>query len=228
MAFVISVGILIAVVAKYGLRDADRPRDPAAAQPHTGTQHFGSEHPEHEGGKPSPLQVFASAKVGDWLAYRVVTESSLAPTITATGIESVTAANDTMVTRSFNGRVDATGEVRRDRQDERPRKDLTLDQLTGNDVGGWTIYEVAIADDTHEVGGRTFKCKKISYSSRDPLIPNKRTHTDLWISSEVPVGGLVEERELQDMPEASFVITKQVIGFGTATSTTWGTKPDGL
>lgn len=224
----VSIALLIAVVAKYGLRDDDRPRDPEASHPHTGAEHFGADQPAHEGGTQSPLQVFADAKVGDWIAYRVTTESSLAPTVTATGIERITNVDATKVERAFSGRIDATGELHGKRYEDRPRNGLTLDQLTTNDVGGWTIYEVAVSDDVHEVGERRFPCKKISFSSRDPLFPKKRTRTDLWISSEVPAGGLVEEREVQELPEVRFVITKQLLGFGDASATSWGTKPEGL
>lgn len=224
----VSVALLIAVVAKYGLRDDDRPRDPEASHPHTGAEHFDEIRPAHEGGALSPLQVFADAKIGDWIAYRVITESSLAPTVTATGIERITSVDDVKVERTFSGRVDATGEVGSKRYEDRPRKGLTLDQLITNDVAGWTIYEVAVSDDVHEVGGRHFKCKKISFSSRDPLFSQKRTRTDLWISNEVPAGGLVEKREVQELPEVRFVITKQLLGFGSASTTSWGTKPEGL
>jgi hypothetical protein len=30
------------------------------------------------------------------------------------------------------------------------------------------------------------------------------------------------------MPSAHFVITQRLLGFGNASGTTWGTKPDGL
>lgn len=228
VAFVISVAILIGVIAKYGLRSPDRPRDPDGSQPHVGMEHFGSNKPAHEGGTLAPLQVFATAKVGDWLSYRVITESSIAPTITTTVIERISSVDDRNVTRSFAGRIDATGEVRSDRTESRPRNGLTLDQLIGNDIGGWTITELVVADDVHEVGGRSFPCKKISFASRDPLLPNKRTHTDLWISSEVPAGSLVEQREVQELRDMRFTITKQLIGFGDATTTRWGKKPEGL
>jgi hypothetical protein len=225
---VVSVALLIALVAKYGLRDDVPPRDPEASQPHTGAAHFDEIQPTHEGGTRSPLQVFSDAKVGDWIAYRVITESSIAPTVTATAIERITNVDATKVGRSFAGRIDATGEVGSKRYEDRPRQDLTLDQLAANDVAGWTIYEVAVSDDVHEVGGRQFKCKKISFSSRDPLTPKKRMRTDLWISDQVPAGGLVEEREVQELSDVRSVITKQLIGFGNASTTTWGTKPKGL
>jgi hypothetical protein len=256
VAAVVSIAVMVVVIVRYVTRDEPPPptlpataaaQGPAAdpvgtsplggtpgsgatkeAQPHAGMEHHTAEKPVHEGGQVAPLQVFANAHVGDWLAYRVTTESSLAPTFHATGIETITKVDDKTVARAFSGKVEETGEIKRQSYEARPRDGLTLDQLTTNDVGGWTIYEVAVSDDVHEVGGRKFKCKKISYASNDPLIAGKRTHTDLWISTEVPAGGLVEEHEVQDMPDMHFRITKQVIGFGDAKSTAWGTKPAGL
>lgn len=226
IAAFISVGVMAYVLFAYGLKDdSPPPTSRKTEQPHAGMAHFTTESPPHEGGKLSPIQVFENANVGDWLAYRVTTESSIAQTFHAIGIETISTADDKTVARAFSGRVEETGKVEQRQYEDRPRAGLTLDQLTTNDVGGWTIYEVAISDDVHEVGGRKFNCKKISYASNDPLIPNKRTHTDLWISTEVPVGGLVEEREIQDMPSVTFTITKEVIGFGDAKGTTWGEKP---
>src|SRR5262245_5558368 len=139
IAALISVAIMVVVFIRYGVRDeADVPKPTATQQPHVGTQHHTTDKPAHEGGKPAPLQTFANAKEGDWLAYRVTTESSLAPTITATGIERITNVTERTVARAFVGRIDATGEVRKDRSEDRPRQGLTIDQLTGNDIGGWT------------------------------------------------------------------------------------------
>ena len=241
----IAIGVMITVLVMYGMRDDAPPTTtplpagkpalapttsllPKTDDPHAGAEHHTAEAQKHEGGMPSPLQVFATAKLGDWTSYRVTTESSMAQTFTAIGIERITAADDKQVSRSFSGRVEQTGEVRNDRYEDRPRQGLTLDQLTTNDVGGWTIYKVVVTDDVREVGGRKFKCKKISYESNDPLLPKKRTHTDLWISDEVPNGGLVEEIEVQELPNLRFRLSKQVLGFGDAKSTAWGQKPDGL
>jgi len=230
IAAFISLGVMAFVLVKYGLRDDDPPPTSRnTGQPHQGMRHFTSESPAHEGGKPSPIQVYENAKVGEWRAYSVTTESSLAPTFHAIGIETITKVNDKTVSRGFSGRVEETGEVQKRAYEDRPRQGLTIDQLTTNDVGGWTIYELAIIDEGHEVGGRTFKCKKLSYASNDPMIPSKRTHTDLWISAEVPAGGIVEEREVQEMPNMRFSITQRLVGFGPDDkTTTWGEKPAGL
>lgn len=223
----VSVGVMIYVLVTYGLRE-DPPPKSMDSQPHAGAEHFTAASVAHQGDRPSPLEVYADSKVGDWQAYRVTTESSLAPTITATVVARIAEVSDATVRRTFAGRLDATGEVRDDRDEERPRRGLTIDQLTGNDVGGWTIHDLRVTEESHEIGGRSFACKKLDYASDDPLIDNKQTHAELWISAEVPAGGLVEEREIQQMPTMRFVITKQLIGFGDASGTTWGTRPDGL
>jgi hypothetical protein len=222
----VSVAIMLVVIARYVFGE-DSPTS-SSSQPHVGAKHFTEEKPAHEGAKLAPIQVYANAKVGDWRAYRVTTESSLAPAISATVLTWISKTTDQNVIRSFKGRVDATGEVRSDRDEDRSREKLTIDQLTGNDVGGWTIYDLAITDDERTVGGLTFKCKKISYSSNDPLLPNKKTRTEMWISADVPAGGIVEEREVQEMPNMRFVQTQKLLGFGDAAGASWGTKPEGL
>ena len=248
IAAFVSLGVMAYVLFTYGLKDdSPPPTSKKSEQVHGGAQHFTAEKPEHEGGKPSPLQVYETAKVGEWRAYRVITEShgslpaaaalavgdravaagsSIEQTFHAIGIETITKVDDKTVSRAFSGRVEETGQVQKRPYEDRPRQGLTIDQLTGNDVGGWTIYELAITDEDHAIGGRTFKCKKLSYASNDPMFPSKRTHTDLWISAEVLGGGIVEEREVQEMPEARFAITQQLIGFGPDDkTTTWGEKP---
>ena len=225
MAAFASIGLMCFVLWKYGLRDDPPPAaQPASDQPSASAEHHTND--KHQGGMLSPIQVFAHAQVGDWKAYTVTTESSMAQTFTATSIERVSKADDKTVSRMFAGKVEQTGEIRRRAYEDRPRQGLTLDQLTTNDVGGWTLYDVQVTDDLHEIGGRTFKCKKISYASTDPMFADKRTHTDLWISDEVPLDGIVEEIEVQDLPNAHFRITKRVLGFGHDATTTWGERPD--
>ena len=222
----LSIALLIVVLVFYR-RDDEAPTKRVSGAPHVGAQHHTAE-TRHQGGELSPLQVYGGANVGDWHAYRVITETSLAPPITATAIVAISKVTETTVTRSFSGRIDATGEVRQDRDENRPRQGLTLDQLTGNDVGGWTFTDIVVTDEVHEIASRSFQCKKISYHSYDPLFPTKRTHTDLWVSADVPAGGLVEEREVQELGNQRFVLTQQLLGFGDAAGTTWGTRPAGL
>lgn len=232
VALAISLAIMIATILWYGQQEQNAP-SPAAAgqQPHVGAQHHTAESADpsaHKGGEPSPIQVLAKAKVGDWRAYRVTTEVTDKPTITATAIARVTTVTATSATIAMTGRVENTKEIQKSPEDVRPLQGLTIDQLTGNDIGGWTIYDLSITDEPHEVGGRTFKCKKLSYASKDPMFPTKNTRTELWISDEVPAGGIVEEREIQQLDAMRFAITQTLLGFGDATTTAWGEKPDGL
>jgi hypothetical protein len=229
VALAISLALMIATILWYAKQEEKAP-SPAGAgtQPHAGSLHHSAETPDHKGGDLSPIQVFANAKDGDWRAYRVTTEITDKQPITATALLHVSQVGAANVTLSGNGRIDATGEIQKQPEDVRPRQGLTIDQLTGNDIGGWTIYDVAITDEPHEVGGRTFKCKKISYASKDPMFPTKNTRTELWISDEVPAGGIVEEKEIQQLDAMRFAITQTLLGFGDATTTAWGQKPDGL
>lgn len=175
---------------------------------------------------PAPLQVFATAQVGDWAAATVVSTGAFgsAAGTHATVIDEIVAADATTVTHRLRGHNDATGEVVVEPTDEFPRAGLILEQLTGDDIGGWALSEITTTTEPHTVNGRAFACTKISYASADPMFPGKHTHTDLWISSEVPAGGLVESHEVQDLDAMHFEITKQVIAFGGA-SGSWGARP---
>ncbi len=178
------------------------------------------------GAHPAPREVFADARVGDWYAYRVINQGVLGD-IRATAMVAITAATPDTVTRGLRGRLDATGEEKPQPSDTFPRAGLSLERLTGADIGEWTLSGITVVDEAHTVGGRTFACTRISFASADPLFPEKRTHTDLWISAEVPAGGLVEEHEVQHLGDLTFELTTQVTGFGTAAGTTWGTRPTG-
>jgi hypothetical protein len=228
LAAAVSIALMIVVLFKYGLRD-DPP--PKSSQPHAGAQHHTAAVDPiagtHMGGQPAPIQVFAKAQVGDWAAYRIINRSTLfAEDIPTILIKRVTAADDRTVTIEHKGRMEK-GDKREEWTREYPRQGLTLDQLVGNDVSEWRLFDVKTSDDTHEVGGRAFKCKQITYAAIDPLFPNKKVRVTYWYSDELP-GGLVEERDIQDLDTTHMEQLTQLIGFGTATATTWGTKPDGV
>ena len=179
------------------------------------------------GPHPAPFEAYAGAQPGDWYAYRVENAGPSAD-IRSTAVAWVSAASPAAVTMAVHGRIDATGEERDGRTEDYPRAGLTLERLTGDDVGGWTIRAVQVTDEPHVVGGRTFACTKLSFASADPMFPTKRTHTELWIAKEVPAGGLVESREVQELDQRRFVITEKLLGFGSASGTAWGERPDGL
>ena len=233
LAAAVSVALMIVVLLKYGLRDEAPPTTkPASSQPHAGAQHHteGSADPiVHQGSQLAPIQVFAKAQVGDWIAYRVTNRSTaLAEDVSTIVLATITAATDSGVTVAYKGRMETAGERREQWTYERPRDGLTIDQLTDNDVAQWRLIGIDVTADKHEVGGREFACKQISYAGLDPLFPSKKSRTTLWISDEVPAGGLVEQRDIQDLDTMHMEQIKQLIGFGTATATTWGTKPDGF
>jgi hypothetical protein len=231
-AAAVSIALMIAVLFKYGCDNHAPPptTKPASSQPHVGAQHHtaATDEGKHMGGELAPLQVFATAKVGDWAAYRIINRSSLLPEeIVATKLAVITAATDATVTIEHKGRVDKDQHKRESWTQERPRQGLTIDQLTGNDVSKWQLIDVKTSDDPHAVGGRTFKSKQIAYAAIDPLFPTKKVRVTYWYSDEFPLG-LVEERDIQDLDAVHIEQLTELIGFGTASATTWGTKPDGL
>lgn len=185
-------------------------------------------HVDDPGPHPAPFEAYARAHLGDWYAYRVVNNGPAMHDVRALAITWVTAAADDHVSVSFHGRIDATGQEESGHAEDFPRAGLTLERLHGDDIGGWTIRDVTFTDEPHTIGGRTFACTRISFASQDPMFPGKRTHTDLWISAEVPVGGLVAEHEVQDLDQMHFDMTKELVGFGTAGGPTWGARPAGL
>jgi hypothetical protein len=223
---------MIAVLFKYGLRDDPPPPTKAASsQAHAGAKHhtenLDTAEIKHMGGELAPIQVFAKAQVGDWAAYRIINRSTLlAEEIATLRLSRITAATDAAVTIEHKGRMEK-GDRREAWTQERARQGLTIDQLVGNDVSQWRLIDVQTSDDTHEVGGRTFACKQIAYAALDPMFPSKKVRVTYWYSDEFP-GGLVEERDIQDLDSVHIEQLTQLIGFGTQTATTWGTKPDGF
>jgi hypothetical protein len=236
----VSIALMVVVLVKYGVRDDPAPETkPAAAvpapaipggtplgntlpgsaatdvnEPHQGAKHHTEEAPPNEGNQPVPIDVFAAAKVGDWNAFESTIETSLAPKPTlATSVVTLTSVDDKQVVRTTSGDPPKTEQL--------PRHGLTLGQLAINNAQTWTIHAVTISDDVREVGGRSFKCKKISFDSRSSEEPARRNHTEMWISDEVPAGGVVEYRVDEG---ADFKLTRRLVGFGDAKTTRWGKK----
>ena len=172
----------------------------------------------------APFDAFARANVGDWRAYRVMNGGSLGE-IRTTAIEEVTDASEREVAVAWHGRVDATGEQRAGRPTRFPRTGLSLERLLGYDAAGWTVLDLAVTDDVRVVAGRSFKCKKLVVHERDPMFPEKQTRVELWLSDEVPVTGIVAEREHQELRGMTFDIELDVIGFGTRAVVAWGERP---
>jgi hypothetical protein len=214
-----AIAVMVGTLVWYERRDA--PSSPAVAgAPHVGAQHHTAAG-GHMGAQLAPIQVFAQAKVGDWITYRVTNRSSmLAREIEAIVTARVTAATDTRVTVEYRGSVPAQPEKHEQWTREYPRQGLTVDQLSGNDVSGWTIYDLVITDDVREVAGRKLATKRLSWAAKDPLFPTKRVRDELWIAADVPVGGLVAERDVQDMDTFHDEQIKELIEFGTADSVT--------
>jgi hypothetical protein len=175
---------------------------------------------------PAPFEAFSDARVGDWRAYQVLTTSSMAE-FHSTVMASLVAVGERTVKRVVRGRIDNTGEQRTESPEELPRHGLTLERLIGYDVGGWTLSDLAVTHEAYLIGERAFGCTKLTYAASDPLLPRKRTRVTLWLSPEVPAGGVVARREEQHLDTLTFVIAEELFGYGTASSTTWGTRPAG-
>jgi hypothetical protein len=175
---------------------------------------------------PVPFQPYAFANEGDWRAYRVDNGLPTGHVVTEV-VATITATTPDHVTRTDRGRVVGATDVDVHTEDF-PRGGLTLERLTGLDRAGWTISDLTVGLEPHTVAGSMFHATKISFASADPLFPRKRTHTDLWISDEVPAGSVVAEREVQILDAVQFVFTQELVGFGDTDGTTWGTRPSGL
>ena len=222
----LAIGVMAFVLFNYNKHDAPPTTKAESGQPHAGTQHHTAE-AKHMGGEPAPLQAYAKAQVGDWIAYRVSTTSSLLPNgVSGLVLGRVTAATDGDVTIDYKARGEKNIDRREAWSETHKRQNLTIDELTDN-TNEWKLFDLQVNDDTHDVGGRAFKCKKLTYAKLDPMLPNTSVRDTAWYSEEVPLG-LVQDTDVQDMPNFHSEQTKQLIGFGTASATTWGTKPDGL
>lgn len=174
----------------------------------------------------TPLPGYANAKVGDWRAFRHVTTGTMGD-FHATAIAVVTAVTPDTVTIELSGRLDETGEQRSDGADAIPTA-FTVAHEIHRQHGDWTASHVELTDDPHAIAGRTFPCKKLAFASVDPMMPNKDTHVETWLSAEVPAGGEVAVREVQKTSALTIAMTSDLIGFGDATHTVWGTRPAGL
>jgi hypothetical protein len=183
-----------------------------------------------EGASPellkTPLPGYANAKVGDWRAFRHVTTGTMG-NFHATAIAVVTAVTPDTVTIELSGRLDETGEQRSDGADAIPSA-YTVEHEIHRSHGDWTASHVALTDDAREIAGRTFRCKKLSFASADPMMPNKDTQVETWLSPDVPAGGEVAVREVQKTSGMTIAMSSDLIGFGDAAHTAWGTRPSGL
>ena len=182
------------------------------------------------GDHPSAIDVFADSQLGDWNAYDVVNAGSLmgsAGSVQTTAVEWIDGATTERVSRTWHGLVGS--DPRAGHAEIYPRRGLALERLMGDDIGRWTLFDLAITDDVHTVKGRAFHCKKLVYRATDPVFARKRTTIELWLSAEVPAGGLVAEHEIQDLDAWHFDMTKEVSGFGSASGPpAWGTRPASL
>lgn len=220
-------GLAIAVIAgAFGYAWwADTRSAPPPSAPAAGATRVAAPPADAEAGVPSTL--FADARAGDWHAYRV-TSAGPYGILRSTAVTWVSDARADGVTRSVRGRLDGGDEVRTGRDEQFPRAGLTLARLLGHDHSGWTLFDVEVTDDVRTVGDRSFACTKFTFRSRDPMFPKKVTRTERWLSPEVPAGGLVAEREVQELGDARFEISQDLIGFGTAEGTRWGVRPPEL
>jgi hypothetical protein len=174
----------------------------------------------------TPLPGYADAKVGDWRAYTYVTVSGTR-TFHATAIAEVTAVSAATVTIELRGRLAETGEQRSDGEDELPRA-ITVAHEIHHKRGDWAASDVQLTDDVRIVGGRSFPCKKLAFSSVDPMLPGKTVRNEVWLAPGIPVGGEIAAHEVQAMPSLTITSNADIIGFGDAAHTTWGTRPAGL
>jgi len=172
---------------------------------------------------PAPVNVFAKAVVGDWSAFRIEHKSSLLEA-GSTVLWTVTSADAVTVVVGGKGRLD-TGEEKDLRDMTFPRSDLTLERLLEMDYSEWKILRAETGQEPHQVGGRSFDCTTVTFSSSDPLFPDKQTETQIWFSAEVTGSGIVESREVQLLGDMRFEITKTLVGFGSKEKTTWGERP---
>lgn len=169
------------------------------------------------------LPGYANPKVGDWRAYRHITTGNLGD-FHATAIATVIAVTPTSVAIELRGRLDETGEQRSDGADEVPRE-FTVAHEIHLQHGDWTASDVKLVDDARTIDDRTFACKKLSAAFVDPMMPGKDTRAEVWVAPDVPAGGEVAVREVQQTAKMTITMTSELIGFGDATHTLWGTRP---
>jgi len=199
------------------------PTAPGMSEPHAGAEHHAND--ASADGQLAPLQPFENAKVGDWIAIEMSSQLGNARPKVSKVLLTVVAADDKMVTleRKVREASLVPPEITRS---QRPRKNLTIGELAGNRPGEADLRELGVTDDKHDAGGRTFACKKLTFAMMTDLGKTRFADVEMWISSEVPVDGLVEIK--QRFARTSLVVTNRLVGFGNGTAVAWGAKPDGL
>ncbi len=213
---------MVVVFVLYGTEDHAPPTKPQASEPHAGAQHHSNE--KHEGDQPSPLPVFANANVGDWTAYETSTTLADGRPTVKTSIVTIEATDDETVTIVRNERSSSL-EPPVITRGTRSRKRTTIDELVTNNPAEWTLHSLVISDEPHDVGGRTFAAKKLAFGLTAPL-GRTTSAVEAWFSSDVPGDGMLELR--QTLGGTRLVVANRLLGFGTASAITWGSKPDGL
>src|SRR5690242_5093188 len=128
LAAFVSISVMVLVILKFATpRDEPPPTRPVGAQPHAGATHHTEE--KHEGNTLSPMQVFATSKVGDWEAFETtmqVAASGGPPTTKSLTV--VEAVDDKQVTLLRTERESSLSPPNTAR-DQRPRQGLTIDAL---------------------------------------------------------------------------------------------------
>jgi hypothetical protein len=171
-------------------------------------------------------ELFAKSHTGDWHAYRTVGMGTLGKLRSVT-VVAITAETTDAVTRTVKTKLDL-GDDPKPRDELQQRVGLTLEKLTNTDSGGWALFDVTAHDEVHTANGRTFACTRIAYSSTDPMFARKKIRTELWISKEVPAGGMVASHETTQLDSVTTDITTELIGYGNGTTPTWGSRPLGI
>lgn len=216
-------GLAVAAALAFAWWSSRNPADPEPAPPAKPASHR------------APFEAYAQAVAGDWRAvkrtnkqppgmrYALVDQQPPPGDIAVTVLFTVKSVDADKVTRAMRGKVESTGEIHDEPSDDFPRSGITLERLLHTE---WTIDDLVVTDEARVVGDHTFQCKKLVYHSTDPMLPRKKVVTELWLSSEVPAGGLVAMHETQDLDAMHFEATEEIIGFGTSAGASWGVKPE--
>jgi hypothetical protein len=177
---------------------------------------------------PLPLNVVRGAKLGDWAAYRTSTvirigrkdKGTEAALGTITWTIRSSDARSTLLEEDWTTDQGTKKPVQR-----RPlsREDPTAEELFASKSKG-VVENAATEDSEYSASGKTFACKKLTYTERDPS-SGKASRVELWFSRSVRAAGLVAMRMTVDASLVTAVSTVELAGFGTSTTTEWGRRP---
>lgn len=166
-----------------------------------------------------PVRPFTDAREGDWSSYVVSVGSESRTLSTQVVTFRIVSIKENAVvsradTRTYEGH-EALGAPATFARDEAP----SLEAYFRMPIGTTTIGDVEVADEPRAALGRTFACKRVSFSA---VARGRRASAVVWLSTEVRASSIVAAKVLMEGGSLEY----ELAGFGTKDAVALGRKPE--